>query len=121
EAPGVSARIYQIEEKLECPCPSLYGENELNRDEERLEELSRVRQSGRKLSVHEDIEEAWLTARVALWSTVPEWAARGRFTIATSGGGMTDGTTGRRSIFASKQNSGPCRRRTRYFPSKRQS
>jgi hypothetical protein len=53
EAPGVSARIYQIEEKLECPCPSLYGENELNRDEERLEELSRVRQSGRKLSVHE--------------------------------------------------------------------
>jgi hypothetical protein len=79
EAPGLSARIYQIEKKLECPCPSLYGENELNRDGERLEELARVRESGRKLSAHEDIEEAWLTARVASWSTVPEWAARGRF------------------------------------------
>jgi len=78
EAPGLRARIHAIEKTLECACPSLYGENELNRDEERLEGLSRVRQSGRKLSAHEDIEEAWLTARVASWSTVPEWAARAR-------------------------------------------
>jgi hypothetical protein len=31
EAPRLRARIYQIEKNLECPCPSLYGENELNR------------------------------------------------------------------------------------------
>jgi hypothetical protein len=78
EAVPLRARINKIERKLECPCPSAYGEIDRTRDEERLEELSRVRRSGLKLSTHEDLEEAWLTARVASWSTLPEWSARAR-------------------------------------------
>jgi hypothetical protein len=70
------ARIKEIEKDLQCPCPSMYGKDERKRDEERLKELLRVRHSGLKLSMQEDIEEAWLTARVASWWTIPEFAAR---------------------------------------------
>jgi hypothetical protein len=68
----------EIERGLQCPCPSRYGKDQLKRDEERLRELERVRHSGLKLSAHEDIEEAWLTARAAAWSTVPGLVARMR-------------------------------------------
>jgi hypothetical protein len=78
EAATLAARIKEIEQDLQCPCPSLYGKNQRKRDEERLKELQRVRHSGLKLSTHEDIEEAWLTARVASWSTIPECAACAR-------------------------------------------
>jgi hypothetical protein len=78
EAAALVARIKEIEQDLQCPCPSLYGENQRKRDEARLKELERVRHSGLKLSAHEDIEEAWLTARAASWSTIPELAARER-------------------------------------------
>src|SRR5262249_48785587 len=78
EAATLQARINEIVRELECPCPSVYGETDRTRDEERLEELLRVRRSGLKLSTHEDLEEAWLTARVASWSTLPEWSARAR-------------------------------------------
>jgi hypothetical protein len=78
EAAGLQARIAEIEKSLQCPCPSLYGNDRYHRDKERLKELSRVRASGRRLSRQEDMEEAWLTARVASWSTIPEHAARGR-------------------------------------------
>ena len=77
EAATLAARIKEIEQDLQCPCPSLYGKDQRKRDEERLKELQRVRHSGLKLSTHEDIEEAWLTARVASWSTIPECAACG--------------------------------------------
>jgi len=40
--------------------------------------LERVRHSGLKLSKHEDIEEAWLTARVASWERIVDFKARGR-------------------------------------------
>ena len=72
------ARIKEIEKDLQCPCPSMYGKDERKRDEERLKELLQVRHSGLKLSMQEDIEEAWLTARVASWSTIPECAAAAR-------------------------------------------
>ena len=76
EAAGLQTRIAEIQRGLQCPCPSLYGEKQLTRDSDRLNELLRVRHSGLKLSMQQDIEEAWLTARVASWSTIPECAAR---------------------------------------------
>jgi hypothetical protein len=78
EAVALRNRIMEIERGLQCLCPSRYGKDQLKRDEERLRELDRVRRSGLKLSKHEDVEEAWLTARVASWHQVPEWTARAR-------------------------------------------
>ena len=72
----LEARIAEIQKGLQCPCPSRYGEEQHKRDQERLEALSRARYSGLKLSMQEDTEEAWLTARVDSWSTIPEAAAR---------------------------------------------
>jgi hypothetical protein len=46
EAAGLRARIKEIEQDLQCPCPSLYGKKELRRDQERLQELLKVRRRG---------------------------------------------------------------------------
>jgi hypothetical protein len=78
EGAGLRARIEEIELSLECPCPSLYGKKERKADHERLQALSRIRYSGLKLSAHEDVEEAWLTARMASWGTIPDGAAQTR-------------------------------------------
>jgi hypothetical protein len=78
EGAGLRARIEEIELSLECPCPSLYGKKERKADHERLQALSRIRYSGLKLSAHEDVEEAWLTARLASWETIPDGAAQTR-------------------------------------------
>src|SRR5262249_27749745 len=78
EAEGLRSRMKEIEQGLLCACPSRYGKDRVKQDRERLQELERVRLSGLKLSKHEDIEEAWLTARLASWDQVPEWAARAR-------------------------------------------
>jgi hypothetical protein len=68
----LEARIAEIQKGLQCPSPSRYSEEQHKRDKDRLEALSRVRYSGLKLSMQEDIEEAWLTARVAAYSSGPE-------------------------------------------------
>jgi hypothetical protein len=68
----LETRIEEIQQGLECPCPSRYSEAQRNRDQDRLKELRRVRYSGLKLSMQEDIEEAWLMARVAAYSSSPE-------------------------------------------------
>lgn len=81
EAAGLEARIAEIQQGLQCPCPSRYSEEQRNRDKDRLKALLRVRHSGLKLSMQEDIEEAWLTARVDSWSTLPEAAARERLRL----------------------------------------
>jgi hypothetical protein len=78
EATALSRRIEAIRLNLQWPCPSLYGEDEVKRDEERLQELEQTRQSQKKLSAHENIEEAWLTARVASYGQHPEHAASNR-------------------------------------------
>jgi hypothetical protein len=72
EAAGLEARIAEIQQCLECPCPSRYGEAQRKRDQDRLKALRHVLNSGLKLSMQEDIEEAWLTARVAAYSSGPE-------------------------------------------------
>jgi hypothetical protein len=78
EAAGLEARIAEIQRSLQCPCPSRYSDEQRDRDKDRLKALLRVRHSGRKLSMQEDMEEAWLTARVDSWSTIPEAAMRER-------------------------------------------
>jgi hypothetical protein len=78
DAPGLDARVTAIEKTLKCPCPSLYGVEQLNADRERLQQLSRARGSGLKMTTEEDVEEAHLTARVASWSMIPEHDARRR-------------------------------------------
>ena len=75
EAPDLKIRIAELESSLQCPCPSMYSKKQYDRDQERLKELARVRHSGLKLSRQEDVEEAWLTARVASWWTTPQAAA----------------------------------------------
>jgi hypothetical protein len=75
EAPDLEIRIAELESSLQCPCPSMYSKKQYDRDQERLKELARVRHSGLKLSRQEDVEEAWLTARVASWWTTPQAAA----------------------------------------------
>jgi len=74
----LEARIAEIQKGLQCPCPSRYGEEQHKRDQDRIEVLRHVRYSGLKVSMQEDIEEAWLMARVDSWSTIPEAAARER-------------------------------------------
>jgi hypothetical protein len=78
EAPGLKARVQAITESLKCPCPSMYGLEQLEADKQRLNQLYNVRVAGRKLTREEDVEEGWLTARVSWWSTIPEHAARAR-------------------------------------------
>ena len=75
EAPDLEIRIAELESSLQCPFPSMYSKKQYDRDQERLKELARVRHSGLKLSRQEDVEEAWLTARVAAWWTTPQAAA----------------------------------------------
>jgi hypothetical protein len=72
ETTTLRARIDQINRDLEWPCPSRYGEAKVEQDEARLLELEQTRQAQKKLSVRENIEEAWLTARVASHATHPE-------------------------------------------------
>jgi hypothetical protein len=78
ESAGLEARIAEIQKGLQCACPSRYSEEQRNRDKDRLKALRQVYYSGLILSMQEDIEEAWLTARVDSWSTIPEAAARER-------------------------------------------
>jgi hypothetical protein len=78
ESAGLEARIAEIQQGLQCPCPSRYSEEQRKRDEDRLKALRHVRYSGLKVSMQEDMEEAWLMARVDSWSTIPEAAARER-------------------------------------------
>jgi hypothetical protein len=87
ETTALGARIKEITQDLQWPCSSLYGESERKRDEERLQELERTRQSQKKLSAHENIEEAWLTARVASYGEHPEHAASKVFMSLTTVGG----------------------------------
>jgi hypothetical protein len=78
EAPALQTRIAGIQKTLQCPCPSSYGTKQYHRDKDRLKELARVHASGLKLSRQEDTEEAWLTARVSSFGTIPEHAVSER-------------------------------------------
>ena len=65
-------------EKLICPCPSLYGPREKERDKRRIAQLARKRKSRSPLSKEEDAEEAHLYARYTTYCQGPEEKARAR-------------------------------------------
>jgi len=77
-ATKLQSRIKEIQQSLQCPCPSKYGLNELDRDAERLDSFGRRRVSKRILSLYEDIDEALRTARCDSFWEGPETAARQR-------------------------------------------
>jgi hypothetical protein len=73
------ARIKMIEQRLECPCPSLYDiKRHWQRDRERVRELAEKRQAKIALSEEESAEEAHRMARSRSLVAGADQAARRR-------------------------------------------
>jgi hypothetical protein len=70
------ARIDAIHRRLQCPCPSRYGNKEISEDMIRLEMLAGKREAGIALSTEEDAEEAHRKARFDSYMEGPERTAR---------------------------------------------
>lgn len=75
------ARINAILHRLQCPCPSRYGEVQRNEDSRRLIYFLKKREVNEILSVEENAEEAHRRARLDCYYEGPESAARGRLSI----------------------------------------
>lgn len=78
KAPPLEARIAAAAKELNCPCPSMYGMDDIEKDYKRLGDLSRKRRSRSKLTKEEDAEEALLTTRLSALAAGPENQARVR-------------------------------------------
>jgi hypothetical protein len=79
KADKLRARIKMIQQRLECPCPSLYGiKKQWLYDGERVRELAQKRQSKIVLSEEENAEEAHRMARSDSLRAGPEEAANTR-------------------------------------------
>ena len=96
KASNLQARIKEIQQSLECPCPSKYKlkchidggnfdaeirgeiiqEGEIVRDHDRLEILRKRRADKKYFTPEEDLEEAIRTARYDSFMEGPEMAAR---------------------------------------------
>jgi hypothetical protein len=72
----LQARIGAIRQRLQCPCPTRYGTDEISQDLSRLETLARKRGDGFLLSTEEDAEEAHRLARFLCLVEGPEQMAR---------------------------------------------
>jgi hypothetical protein len=72
----LQARIDAIRQRLECPCPTRYGNTEISEDMIRLNTLADKRAAGIALSRGEDAEEAHRKARFDCYVRGPEQAAR---------------------------------------------
>ena len=59
----LQARIDAVLQRLQCPCPSRYGDTEISEDIIRLAKLADKRTAGIALSAEEDAEEAHRKAR----------------------------------------------------------
>jgi hypothetical protein len=77
-ASKIQTRIRAIQQSLQCPCPSKYGRNHVERDRVRLESFSLKRRSQRILTLDEDLEEARRMARYDSYLHGPESSARRR-------------------------------------------
>lgn len=77
-ASKLQARIREIQQSLQCPCPSRYRTTDVKRDGERLASFSLRRASRSMLTLDEDTEEAVRTARYDSFWEGPEVAARQR-------------------------------------------
>ena len=90
KASKLHARIKEIQESLQCPCPSKYRlrydvdgaavPGEIVRDSERLAVLSNRRVEKKTFTAEEDLEEAIRTARYESFLVGPEVAAGERVT-----------------------------------------
>ena len=65
-AAKLQARIREIQQLLQCPCPSRYRTFHVKRDQERLASFSLRHASRSMLTLDEDTEEAIRTARIFL-------------------------------------------------------
>ena len=65
-----------IRQRLECPCPTHYGKEQIWEDNIRLEMLACKRQAGFALTAVEDAEEAHRKARYDCYAGSPEQTAR---------------------------------------------
>jgi hypothetical protein len=72
----LQARIDAILQRLQCPCPSRYGEEQFSKDMIRLSDLARKREAGIALSTDEDAEEVHRKARFDCYVEGPERTAR---------------------------------------------
>jgi hypothetical protein len=75
---ALQARIKEIQQSLQCPCPNKYGLKHFERDIERLAVLRQARAEGTVFSVELDLEEAIRMARYDSFLKGPEIAARRR-------------------------------------------
>jgi hypothetical protein len=72
----LQARIGAIRQRLQCPCPTRYGNKEISEDLIRLEALAGKREVDIALSTEEDAEEAHRKARLDCYVEGPEPMAR---------------------------------------------
>lgn len=72
------ARVKTILQRLQCPCPSRYGESQRKADSERLMHFAHQRRAKTIFSEADIAEEAHLRARVDCFDAGPEQAARQR-------------------------------------------
>lgn len=79
KARKLQARIGEIQQSLQCPCPSKYRIKHLVLDKERLEIFNRRRALGNVFPPEEDAEEALRMARYDSFLHGPEVAARRRW------------------------------------------
>jgi hypothetical protein len=72
------ARIDAIRQRLQCPCPTRYGNKVISEDMIRLNTLADKREAGITLTPEEDAEEAHRDARLNCYLEGPEQTARRR-------------------------------------------
>jgi hypothetical protein len=72
---ALQARMNEIQQSLQCPCPSKYGWEDIGRDVEQLKILRQARVSGTVFSPEVDLKEAIRTARFDSFVKGPEIAA----------------------------------------------
>ena len=78
EARNLQARIEEIQNSLQCPCPSRYGRKQLKSDKERLKIFADRRAQKNLFPPEEDLEEARRTARFDSFLKGSEASARRR-------------------------------------------
>jgi hypothetical protein len=78
KARKLQTRIEEIQQSLQCPCPSKYATKHVLLDKERLEILDRRRALGNVFPPEEDADEALRMARYGSFLHGPEVAARRR-------------------------------------------
>ena len=75
-ASKLQSRIKEIQQSLQCPCPSKYKRKHWREDSRRLRFLTRLRAEGTVLTPEEDSELAHRMARLDSFLEGPEYGAR---------------------------------------------